>query len=1228
MTVQKHIEDVKYIQIKLASPEKIISEWSNGEVETHETINYRTLKPELGGLFCERIFGPQKDYECHCGKYKKSTYKGKRCEICGVDIISAKVRRQRKGHIKLEEPVVSPMYKKHIMMLIGCKMRDIDALMQYNAYIVTKSSNASLPAGSITEEEDKLIEMKGIEYKAGTIGLYEYLKNYNIDTEIRNMEDEIIEFKKSIISSKSGVDNKKDDNLRKMNEKLELLLNFRNSGNRPEWLVMTVIPVIPPDLRPLVQIGSGRFVVSGLNELYRKVIIRNNRLKEMKNVYAAELLLNDGRVALQRAVEELFDNSKNNESVSASNRNKKIQKSLVEMLKGKQGRFRQNLLGKRVDFSGRSVIVVGPNLKLDECGLPKKMALELFKPFVIADLLKSGKAFNIKFAKIKIENQEEDVWESLERVIQTKKVLLNRAPTLHRLGIQAFRPRLVEGKAIRLSPLVCTAYNADFDGDQMAVHLPLSDQAQNEATKLMLASNNILNPKDGQPIVAPSQDMILGNYYVSLEDENTKVHIFKSEKEAMLAYENRLISLQDRVFIRATGIDKGYLGENLENKLLFTTVGKIIFNKITPDDYHYINEANIDNFDGIDSKYLVSMGTNLQTYLAESKVNIPFKKGFLSELIYDVFEKYDIPETSKMLDCMKDLGYKYSALSGISISFADVPTVNKQSILDEAQAKVDDWNELFEEGLLTEEERYQRITQDIWPDAGERITDNLLETLDSTNNIFMMSDSGARGNRSNFKQLGAMRGLMAAPSGEIIELPVKSSFKEGLTVLEYFISSHGARKGLADTALKTADSGYLTRRLVDVAQDVVVTEEDCHTYDYNVVSDIREGTEVIEKLKDRIIGRFVAETIHAQDGTVIIEKDEMFSEIQAEEVVANGIEEVKLRTIFTCKTKQGVCQKCYGRDLSTNQLVNVGEAVGIVSAQSIGEPGTQLTMRTFHTGGVAGNDITQGLPRIVEILEARSPKGKAELAPETGQLEITEKSAGFEIVIRNGKEILWKRKEPLPHGIKIKYEDGDMVERGDLLTEGSVHSKELLDYCGVDQVRKYILKEIQKVYRLQGVGINDKHIEIIVSQMLKFIRIVDSGSTELISGELLRYSQLVDANLKALSDDKEPAIAVPAVMGIKEASLKTESFLSAASFQETAKVLANATVRGKKDYLRGVKENVIVGKLIPAGSGKVENYKGINDEFIKEQADALQEVTVSDAISSDVINDELEVVEG
>ncbi|WOO89916.1 DNA-directed RNA polymerase subunit beta' [Mollicutes bacterium LVI A0078] len=1203
MTAQKHIEDVKYIQIKLASPEKIISEWSNGEVETHETINYRTLKPELGGLFCERIFGPQKDYECHCGKYKKSTYKGKRCEICGVDIISAKVRRQRKGHIKLEEPVVSPMYKKHIMTLLGCKMRDIDALMQYNAYIVTKSNNSQLPAGSITEEEDKLVEMKGIEYRSGTIGLYEYLKNYDIDKEIRGMEDEIIDIKKNIVSSKNGGGAaKNDDNLRKINAKLELLLNFRNSGNRPEWLVMTVIPVIPPDLRPLVQIGSGRFVVSGLNELYRKVIIRNNRLKEMKNVHAAELLLNDGRVALQRAVEELFDNSKNNESVSANNRNKKIQKSLVEMLKGKQGRFRQNLLGKRVDFSGRSVIVVGPNLKLDECGLPKKMALELFKPFVIADLLKSGKAFNIKFAKIKIENQEDDVWEALERVIQTKKVLLNRAPTLHRLGIQAFRPRIVEGKAIRLSPLVCSAYNADFDGDQMAVHLPLSDKAQQEATKLMLASNNILNPKDGQPIVAPSQDMILGNYYVSLEEKNTKVHIFKSEKEALLAFENRYITLQDRVFIKATGIEKGYLGEDIEDKLVFTTVGKTIFNKITPDDYHYINEANIENFNGIDPKYIVSMGTNLQEYLNAAPVNIPFKKGFLSDLIYDIFEKYDIPETSKMLDSMKDLGYKYSALSGISISFADVPTVEKQDILDEAQDKVDEWNALFGMGLITEEERYQRITQDIWPEAGERITDNLMETLDNTNNIFMMSDSGARGNRSNFKQLGAMRGLMAAPSGEIIELPVKSSFKEGLSVLEYFISSHGARKGLADTALKTADSGYLTRRLVDVAQDVVVTEEDCHTYDYNLVSDITEGTEVIEKLKDRIIGRFSAETIYTKDGDLIVEKDEMFSEAQAEEVIANDIKEVKLRTIFTCKSKQGVCQKCYGRDLSTNKLVNVGEAVGIVSAQSIGEPGTQLTMRTFHTGGVAGNDITQGLPRIVEILEARTPKGKAVIATETGELEVNEKSAGYEVIIKNGKEIL--SQEIIPHGYKIKYNSGDMVARGDLLTEGSVHTKELLEYKGVDEVRKYILKEIQKVYRLQGVGINDKHIEIIVSQMLKFIRVVDSGSTDLISGELLRYSQLVDANLGALVKGKDTAIAVPAVMGIKEASLKTESFLSAASFQETAKVLANATVRGKKDYLRGVKENVIVGKLIPAGTGKVDNYKGINDELIAAEAAA------------------------
>ncbi len=1188
--MRKHISDVEYIQIKLASPEKIINEWSNGEVQSHDTINYRTLKPELGGLFCERIFGPIKDYECYCGKYKKSTYKGKECEVCGVDITSSKVRRQRKGHIVLEEPVVSPLYKKHLVTLIGCKMRDLDALIQYNAYIVIKSRNKSIPAGTIIEEEDKLSGIKGIEYAVGTKALYEYLKLYDVTAEIKTIKNEINTIKKNLVNNSTS---KNDEKLRKLNEKLELLMHFQNSGNQPEWLVMTVIPVIPPDLRPLVQIGSGRFVVSGLNELYRKVIIRNNRLKEMKSVRAAELLVNDGRVSLQRAVEELFDNSKNNESMNVNSRNRKLQKSLVEMLKGKQGRFRQNLLGKRVDFSGRSVIVVGPNLKLDECGLPKKMALELFKPFVIADLLKTQKAFNIKFAKNKIDQEDEEVWEALERVTKEKKVLLNRAPTLHRLGIQAFKPKLVEGKAIRLSPLVCAAYNADFDGDQMAVHLPLSDAAQEEATKLMLASNNILNPKDGEPIVAPSQDMILGNYYITTEKKSEHIRVFKSPKEAILAQENGRIHIQDVIFIDAKSIDNGVIQtENIEDKLLMTTLGKYIFNSITPSDYPYLNEANSENFEKINEKYIITKGTDLRDVYKNYELNTPFKKGFLSQIIYDVFKNYDIVATSKMLDAMKDLGYKYSCLSGISISFADIPSVQKEDMLEKAQAEVDRWNELFRQGLLTENERYQKITQQIWPEVRDRITDQLMNNLQDENNIYMMSDSGARGTRSNFTQLGAMRGLMAAPNGKIIELPVKSSFKEGLTVLEYFISSHGARKGLADIALKTADSGYLTRRLVDVAQDVIISEEDCHTYDYQTVKAITEGTEVIENLKDRIIGRFSASDIKDSAGNTIVSQEEMIDEDIANLIIENGIEEVKIRTVFTCKSESGVCQKCYGRDLTTNKLVSLGEAVGIISAQSIGEPGTQLTMRTFHSGGVAGNDITQGLPRVVEILEARTPKGKATLATEEGVIEIVEKAAGFEIAIKQNNKVV--ATELIPHGIKILYKTGDKIQRGNLLTEGSVHIKELLEYKGMEEVRNYILKEIQKVYRIQGVGINDKHIEIIISQMLKYFKIIEPGSTDLIPGEHIRYSDLVNRNKVAIKKQRKAALALPVVMGIKEASLKTESFLSAASFQETSKILANATIRGKKDYLRGVKENVIVGKLIPAGTGKFTNYKGIH----------------------------------
>lgn len=1197
MADKRHIQEVKYLEIKLVSPEKIINEWSSGEVTSHETLNYRSLKAEENGLFCERIFGPMKDYECACGKYKKSTYRGKRCEKCGVDVVSSKVRRQRRGHIKLENPVVSPLFKKYISFLIGenCKQADLDALINYRAYIITKSSNAKLPAGTIFDQKDvsRLKGIDGIEIEIGTIGLHKYLQNYDIDAEIEKTKAEIVLLKKNVQKDieKNSIAKKHDEKFKKINEKIELLTNFKTSGNKPEWLAITVIPVIPADLRPLVQLGSGRNVVSGINELYRKVILRNNRLKEMKKVGAPRQLLNDDRVALQSAVNDLFDNSKNNESLNSGVRNKKIQKSLVEQLKGKQGRFRQNLLGKRVDFSGRSVIVVGPNLKLDECGIPKLMALELFKPLVMGALMKKGKAPNIPATKRKIEARDEDVWEELEEVVQKHKVLLNRAPTLHRLGIQAFKPKLVEGKAIRLSPLVCAAYNADFDGDQMAVHLPLSKKAQEEATKLMLASNNILNPKDGEPIVAPSQDMILGNYYITIEENNKVPHVFLNPKEALMAYETRAIHLHDRIFIDAKSIDNGVITtDNIESKLLMTTVGKYIFNNITPEGFAYVNKPDAANFKGIDQESLITKGTNLIDVLENTEVKLPFRKGFLSTLIYNIFETYDIPTTSKMLDAMKDLGYKHSCLSGISISYSDVPSVEKADILEVAQTRVDEWNGLFKAGLITEDERYQKITQDIWPGARDRITDRLMNVLDAQNNINMMADSGARGNRSNFTQLGAMRGLMAAPNGRIIELVVRSSFKEGLSVLEYFISSHGARKGLADTALKTADSGYLTRRLVDVAQDVIVAEEDCHTYDYDVISAMTEGTETIVGLKERIIGRTIQETI-SLSGKVIIEKGELISEEIANRIVEANIYEVKIRTAFTCKTDHGVCQKCYGRDLATNKIVGIGEAVGIVSAQSIGEPGTQLTMRTFHTGGVAGADITQGLPRVVELIEVRSPKGKAFMATESGELLITEKAAGFEVSIKNNNEVLATYQ--VPHGIKIRYQNGDKVVRGDLITEGSVHPKEILEYRGIDEVRKYILKETQKVYRLQGVGINDKHVEIIVSQMLKYVRVIEPGDTDLIPGELIRHSSMLKKNIDCLKRDKKPASFKTVVMGIKQASLETESFLSAASFQETAKVLANATIRGKRDYLRGIKENVIVGKKIPSGTGKAEHYKGI-----------------------------------
>ena len=1198
MTEKRHIDEVKNLKIKLASPEKI-REWSNGEVYNYETLNYRTLKPEFGGLFCERIFGPMKDYECACGKYKKSTYRGKTCENCGVDIVSSKVRRQRMGHIELENPVVSPLFKKYIAILLGEKTRliDLDALINYRAYIVIESTNKKIPAGLIIDKNEiqKLEGIDGVKIEYGTIGLLNYLKRYDIDKEIKKVKAEITKLKKSV---KKTIDNNNapkntSEKFKKLNDQLELLTNFKNSGNKPEWLVLTVIPVIPADLRPLVQLGSGRNVVSGINELYRKVIIRNERLKEMKKLSSPRLLLNDERVSLQNAVNDLFDNSKNNETTLV--KNKKIQKSLIEQLKGKQGRFRQNLLGKRVDFSGRSVIVVGPDLKLDECGLPKEMALELFKPLVMGRLLndKNSTTTNIPMAKRKIENREDEVWSILEEVVKENKVLLNRAPTLHRLGIQAFKPKLVEGKAIRLSPLVCAAYNADFDGDQMAVHLPLSKKAQEEAEKLMLAKNNILNPKDGHPIVVPSQDMILGNYYITMENNNDKVHIFKDEEEALLAYENRLIKLHDRIFIKADKISIANVGENLEDKLLLTTIGKYKFNEITPKDYPYLNEPSIENLSNLPEKYLIKLGTNLNDVLKNVENSDPFKKGFLSSLIYDVFEKYGISQTADMLDAMKKLGFEYSALSGISISFADVPSVEKEDILEIAQQQVNEWNNLYDQGLITENERYQKITQTIWTNAREEITERLLDNLNNTNNIYMMSDSGARGNRSNFTQLGAMRGLMAAPNGKIIELPVKSSFKEGLSVLEYFISSHGARKGLADTALKTADSGYLTRRLVDVAQDVVITEEDCQTYDYDVIKDLRDDNEIVVPFKERIIGRIIQEDIYDENNEILIKTGDLVTEKIADKMIELGIQEAKIRTIFSCKAKDGICRKCYGRDLATNKMVNVGEAVGIVSAQSIGEPGTQLTMRTFHTGGVAGADITQGLPRVVELVEVASPQGKAVLAPESGEIVINEKTAGFEIEIYDGKKLLWST--IVPHGFKIKYQTGDTIKRGEVLTEGSIYPKDLLEYKGVKAVRDYILKEIQKVYRLQGVSINDKHIEIIISQMMKYIRVIEPGNTNLIAGELVRASKILEENKKVISKGKEIAIGEPIIMGIKKSSLETESFLSAASFQETAKTLANATIRGKVDELYGIKENVIVGKKIPAGTGKISTYKGVSE---------------------------------
>ncbi|NMO75570.1 DNA-directed RNA polymerase subunit beta' [Niallia alba] len=1173
------VNNFEYMKIGLASPDKIRS-WSFGEVKKPETINYRTLKPEKDGLFCERIFGPTKDWECHCGKYKRVRYKGVVCDRCGVEVTRAKVRRERMGHIELAAPVSHIWYFKGIPSRMGLVLdmspRALEEVIYFASYVVTDPGDTALEKKQLLSEKEYRAyrDKYGVKFQAsmGAESIKKLLSDIDLNKDVEALKEEL----------KTAQGQRRTRAIKR----LEVLEAFRGSGNEPSWMILDVLPVIPPELRPMVQLDGGRFATSDLNDLYRRVINRNNRLKRLLDLGAPSIIVQNEKRMLQEAVDALIDNGRRGRPVTGPG-NRPL-KSLSHMLKGKQGRFRQNLLGKRVDYSGRSVIVVGPNLKMYQCGLPREMAIELFKPFVMKELVEKGIAHNIKSAKRKIERLQPEVWDVLEEVIKEHPVLLNRAPTLHRLGIQAFEPTLVEGRAIRLHPLVCTAYNADFDGDQMAVHVPLSSEAQAEARLLMLAAQNILNPKDGKPVVTPSQDMVLGNYYLTLEREGAvgEGSIFNDTSEAILAYQNGYVHLHTRVAVRASSLNNETFTEEQNKQLLLTTVGKLIFNEILPKSFPYINEPTKTNLEEkTPERYFVEPGVDVPAAIRELQIIDPFKKKILGNIIAEVFKRFKITETSKMLDRMKDLGFKHSTKAGITVGVADIVVLGeKQEIIDEAQSKVDNVMKQFKRGLITEEERYDRVIS-IWSAAKDTIQAKLMKSLDKRNPIFMMSDSGARGNASNFTQLAGMRGLMANPAGRIIELPIISSFREGLTVLEYFISTHGARKGLADTALKTADSGYLTRRLVDVAQDVIVRDDDCGTDRGLLVSALREGTEIIESLDERLIGRYARKAIrHPETKEVIVPENGLITEDLAVEIVGANIEEVWIRSAFTCNTRHGVCKKCYGRNLATGQEVEVGEAVGIIAAQSIGEPGTQLTMRTFHTGGVAGDDITQGLPRIQEIFEARNPKGQAVITEMAGVVVgINEgRDRQHEIVVQGELET---RTYTAPYTARLKVKVDDVVEQGQELTEGSIDPKELIKVKNVTAVQEYLLREVQKVYRMQGVEIGDKHVEVMVRQMLRKIRVVDAGETEVLPGTLLDIHQFTDANAKALREGKLPATGRPVLLGITKASLETDSFLSAASFQETTRVLTDAAIKGKRDELLGLKENVIIGKLVPAGTG-------------------------------------------
>ncbi|MEI7027617.1 DNA-directed RNA polymerase subunit beta' [Paenibacillus sp. y28] len=1181
------VNNFEFMKIGLASPDKIRS-WSRGEVKKPETINYRTLKPEKEGLFCEKIFGPTKDWECHCGKYKRVRYKGVVCDRCGVEVTRAKVRRERMGHIELAAPVSHIWYFKGIPSRMGLALdmspRSLEEIIYFASYVVTDPGDTPLEKKQLLSEKEyrSYREKYGYAFQAGmgAEAVKKLLADIDIDKEVDTLKEDL----------KTAQGQRRNRAIKR----LEVMEAFRNSGNHPDWMVMDVLPVIPPELRPMVQLDGGRFATSDLNDLYRRVINRNNRLKRLLDLGAPDIIVQNEKRMLQEAVDALIDNGRRGRPVTGPG-NRPL-KSLSHMLKGKQGRFRQNLLGKRVDYSGRSVIVVGPSLKMYQCGLPKEMALELFKPFVMKELVNKGLAHNIKSAKRKVERVSPEVWDVLEEVIKEHPVLLNRAPTLHRLGIQAFEPILVEGRAIKLHPLVCTAYNADFDGDQMAVHVPLSAEAQAEARILMLASGNILNPKDGKPVVTPSQDMVLGSFYLTMDNKEAQGsgRIIGSVNEAFSLYQAGVNALHSRVAIPARVLGKTSFTERQQNAWLITTVGKIIFNDIFPADFPYINEATKTNlFNGTPDEYFVfDKGANVR----EAIMNIPSRgavgKEYLGTLIGECFRRYHTTETSIILDKIKQNGFTYSTRAGITVAVSDVIVPpEKVNILKDSEEKVAVVTSQYRRGLITDDERYDRVIA-IWGKTKDEITEILMKSLDKFNSINMMVESKARGNKSQITQLGGMRGLMATPTGRIYELPIKSNFREGLTVLEYFISTHGARKGLADTALRTADSGYLTRRLVDVAQDVIVREDDCGTDKGFTVSQIQDGKEVIEDLYDRIEGRYAFETIrNPQTGEVIVQRNQLIESNLADAIIAAGIEKLQIRSVLSCRTRHGVCKKCYGRNLATGTHVEIGEAVGIIAAQSIGEPGTQLTMRTFHTGGVAGDDITQGLPRIQELFEARNPKGQAIISEIDGVVkEIRDAKDRREIDVQGEAEM---KTYSVTFGSRIRVAVGKHVEAGDEITDGSIDPKEMLRIKGIRGVQNYILQEVQRVYRNQGVEINDKHIEVMVRQMLRKIRIVDSGDTPLLPGSFVDiHGEYEEANREALLNGKEPAVARPVLLGITKASLETDSFLSAASFQETTRVLTDAAIKGKVDQLLGLKENVIIGKLIPAGTG-MARYRGI-----------------------------------